>query len=272
MFDNSMKNKQLLVTGCLDDGGLYKIDLANIHLTVLMNNGDFRGIAKYRHRCNDCYIVLSNEYGILKLDRNFNIIQEKNKIEALDLHGAAIYNNQLYIVETAINAIGIYNLEDLSRIDEIRFSDINSDVLHVNDIYFSGKRLFVSMFSEIQNWRELRSNSGVIVEYSISKKEIIKHHFKQLNKPHSVICSNNKLYYCNTFEREVRKEGGVILHTEKYPRGLTAMNDTFFVGLSMSRNKKEQEGNAEVLIYNHSLQTSQHISVPCQEIYGLLLI
>jgi hypothetical protein len=265
-----MKN-QILVTGCMKDGGLYKIDLWNNELVSLYTNGDFRGITKYRHQFKNRYIVVSNEYGILKLDKDFKIIQQNEKSD-LDFHGAAIYRNRLYIVETEMNAIGIYDLDQLIRIDEIRFSTINYDVLHVNDIYFCGNRLFISMFSEKPNWRESEHKSGVVAEYSLSQNKIVKLHFQQLNKPHSIVCSNNDLYFCNTFEWEVRKGREVILRTKMYPRGLAIMDDIYFVGLSTSRKGKEQGGSAEVLIYNRSTQTSRHIVIPCKEIYGLLII
>jgi hypothetical protein len=263
--------KHLLVTCCMKDGGLYRLDLTNSRLEAIFPGGDFRGIAKYRHRLRNYYIVVSNDDGILKLDRHFSIIQQ-NKVLDLDFHGAAVYRNCAYIVETATNTIGIYEREHLSRIGEIRLSLFNDDVLHVNDLDFSGDRLFISMFSDKPGWREQEGRSGVILEYSLSKHEIVQAHCRQLNKPHSVICSSDGLYYCNTFDHTVMKGSELIVRTSKYPRGLAVTDDTLFVGLSVSRQSEEQDERAEIMVYNRSAQTSQYVAVPCKEIYSLLLI
>ncbi|SFE85984.1 hypothetical protein SAMN04487969_10884 [Paenibacillus algorifonticola] len=97
--------------------------------------------------CRDGFFLATNSHGILKLNERLNIVNNYD-VPSLDLHGMKLGPNQiLYVVETAVNALGIYQTNPFKRIDEIKISPFSDDQNHINDIYISNDSIFVSMFS-----------------------------------------------------------------------------------------------------------------------------
>lgn len=263
-------NCKLLISCCNQNSGLYLLEFEprkNRLNKVLEAN--CRGIVRYKEK----YILTTIDKGILILDADLNIIKQKEITDILDLHGIALYNDRAYIVETKRNAIGIYDLISLERIDEINFSTENNDIYHINDLFIIEDKIYVSMFSFTRHWRELPDNAsgaGIILEYSLEKKEIIKPVLENLTHPHSILVYDGQLFYCNSAKYEVKRNNEVIFNTDDYSRGLAIHNEFIFVG--QSDNRKSSGQGCGLYIFNVITDKVEFIKLPSQEVYGILSI
>jgi hypothetical protein len=221
---------RLLVSCCNVHGALYSIENENGTLKIhKVLDEDCRGMARYK----DHLILATHSSGILKLNSLYQV-ESKNGVVKNDYHGVAIYGEKAYIAETSQNVIGIYELAGLKRIGEIRFPPIGQDVNHINDVFISGNRLFVSMFSMKGDWRNQPVKSGAIWEYSLTDHKPVKVHHRLLSQPHSVLHVQNQLFYCNSAKFEVRKGHQIFFRGLGYTRGLAIFGDLVFIGQSES--------------------------------------
>lgn len=272
---------KLLISCCNHKGGLYLVHFKQQQPEIkkILNVG-CTGITKY----GSSFVVISNSHGIFILDENLKVIMNKALSTELDLHGVAIDNDKAYIIETKTNSIGIYNLKNnLERIDEIRFSPENDDVCHVNDLYIANDKLYVSMFSYPPRKNSLsfanKTYRGVILEYSLQERKVVKICHDKLLQPHSVLHYDNKMFYCVSGEFLVKRNEEDIFKCLGYTRGLAVRNQTMFVGQSESRQipvllNKHTNILLDCGIYVHDISTklSSFIHIPSEEIYGILVI
>lgn len=277
---------RILVSCCNQKGGLYLVHFKDQQYELKkVLNVECRGIAKY----GSSFVVISNYHGVFILDKNLKVIKKKALSTELDLHGIAINNDKAYIVETKTNSIGIYDLKnDFERIDEIRFSPKNDDVCHVNDLYIANDKLYISMFSypSMKNFYTYPSFSpnkkihqGVILEYSLHGRKIIKILHSKLFQPHSIQVYDKQLYYCVSGKFLVKRNEEVIFSCLGYTRGLAIKNQTLFIGQSESRHievlLKEHRNllfDCGIYIYDISTKLSSFVHLPSEEIYGILVI
>ncbi|CAH0197934.1 hypothetical protein SRABI96_01840 [Peribacillus sp. Bi96] len=277
---------KLLISCCNHKGGLYLVQIIQQQYEIIkVLHVGCTGITKY----GSSFVVISNSHGIFILDENLKVIKNKVLSTELDLHGIAIDNDKAYIVETKTNSIGIYDLKnDLERMDEIRFSPKNDDVSHVNDLYIVNDTLHVSMFSNPQRKKLTSFGSyfppktirpGVILEYSLQERKVVKICHDKLFQPHSVLHHDNNLYYCVSGEFLVKRNEEDIFKGLGYTRGLAVKNQTMFIGQSESRHisillKKHTNVLLDCGIYVHDISTklSSFIHIPSEEIYGILVI
>lgn len=209
---------QVLITCCNQNGGLYLAYFKDQQYELKkVLNVECRGIAKY----GNSFVVVSNTDGIFILDEQLNVIKHKALSTSLDLHGIAIADDKAYIVETKTNSIGVYDLQNnMERIDEIIFSSENEDVCHVNDLFIANDKLYVSMFSyplkkkclSFASYSTQKTiNQGVIIEYSLRKRKIVKVFHDKLFQPHSVLLYENQLYYCVSGKLLVKRNEEIFL-------------------------------------------------------------
>ncbi|WHX62824.1 DUF4915 domain-containing protein [Peribacillus frigoritolerans] len=272
---------KLLISCCNHKGGLYLVHFKQQQPEIkrILNVG-CTGITKY----GSSFVVISNSHGIFILDENLKVIMNKALSTELDLHGVAIDNDKAYIIETKTNSIGVYNLKNnLERIDEIRFSPENDDVCHVNDLHIANDKLYVSMFSYPPRKNSLsfanKTYRGVILEYSLQERKVVKICHDKLLQPHSVLHYDNKMFYCVSGEFLVKRNEEDIFKCLGYTRGLAVRNQTMFVGQSESRQipvllNKHTNILLDCGIYVHDISTklSSFIHIPSEEIYGILVI
>jgi hypothetical protein len=271
---------QLLITCCNQDGGLYVANFKNgTYSLKKVFNVESRGIAKYK----DQYVLVSKDE-IFILNKALNVIETKKLAKMLDLHGVAIYNDQAFIVETKTNAIGIYNLKNMEKVDEIKFSPENDDVCHINDICIQDDKAYISMFSyyasnSFPSIFKDGNTKGVIVEYSLLLRKTTRIMQKNLFQPHSIKKYNGELYYCSSANFHVQKNEEIIFKGLGYLRGLDIKNEIIFIGQSESRHvdmllKEHHNILFDCGIYIHNLNTkiSSFIHVPSKEIYQILII
>jgi hypothetical protein len=283
-----VKDCQLLITCCNQNGGLFLINFYDQQYEVKkILDGEFRGIAKF----GNFYVLVSGSKGIFILDKTFNVINHKQITGKLDFHGVSVYKDKAYIVETKTNSIGVYDLqENIEKIDEIRLSNENHDVCHVNDLFIRNDILYVSMFSYPNNisknsflfrhfLQRKPTEQGLIIAYSLKGKKIIGISQDKLFQPHSVLIHDNQLYYCVSAKFLVKKNEEVIFNCYGYTRGLAIKDQIMFIGQSKSRNldvlTKEHTNvmlNCGIYIHDISSRQSFFVEIPANEIYGILVV
>lgn len=272
----SYDDTSLLVTCCNNNGGLFLIVFSeNEHTYKKIIDGDCRGIAKYP----EGYVLASNEHGILLLNNEFEVLNRYIPGKLMDYHGVAVNNDKAYIVESALNTIGVFALPTLERIEEIVMDDAQEDILHINDIFIWDNQMYLSMFSFSGNWREKMEDTGVVVKIDLNdytKQEIILRNFKH---PHSIRIHNDKILVCNSAHFEVKENNEIIFKGSGYLRGLAVSENKYYFGQSESRNVewvRNQKTNisidAGIHIFDRKEKLSKFISLPVCEVYGLLSI
>ncbi|WP_273484784.1 DUF4915 domain-containing protein [Desulforamulus ruminis] len=266
---------KVLVTCCNLMGGLYEIyfDEQDYHIKKILE-GDCRGIAKY----SDNYVLVTNSSEILLLDFNYQTIKSYKTEEILDLHGVAVRDEKAYVVETRRNAVGVYRLPDLVKIEELRISQEDYDVNHVNDICIDQENIYVSMFSSSGEWRKNSIYSGLVKEYSLLDLSYVNTVFCDLKHPHSVIKEGENILYCNSADFEVMENKNTIFRGLGYTRGLAANNEFIYIGQSESRNIEVSRQNrlnisldCGINVFNIREKVSRFITLPSKEVYAILV-
>ncbi|MCL6444263.1 MAG: TIGR03032 family protein [Alicyclobacillus sp.] len=274
-----MERITLIITCCNRLAGLYVIDIhcSQQHIDLEVRKvleEDCRGICK----TDSGYALATNSSGLLVLNNDLQIVNRYTPERHMDYHGVAARGQMTYAVETAINSIGIYDLNSLSRVGAIRFSDEDSDVNHVNDIYVDRDALYVSMFSCQGSWRSAPVDSGVIVEYSLQTSKVTKVLYSGLKQPHSVTMFNNSIYYCDSGRLLVKQDDKPIFQSMGWTRGLAMVDSLVFIGQSHSRNtsitsadKMNISLDCGIHIFDRSSRLSTFLPLPSEEIYAILV-
>ncbi|WP_186445787.1 DUF4915 domain-containing protein [Paenibacillus cremeus] len=258
-------------------GGLYVVDfnLKNIRKVLA---ADCRGIAEF----NDGFFVATNSHGILKLDKDCNLINSYEMPSDLDLHGMRYDESTslLYIVETKRNAIGIYETTPFNRVDEIKISPSDDDQNHLNDIWLEGNRLYVSMFSLKGGFKQREGEQdGVIAEIDLTKKTIVNVLYERLQYPHTVFKINDDFYYCDSLKLNLKKGDCILAQFNGFTRGCAFDGRYFYIGQSEMRHLSkilETQSNVSIdcgiHIFDSSVRTNQFIPFPEKQIYEIVIL
>ncbi|WP_078412205.1 DUF4915 domain-containing protein [Priestia abyssalis] len=283
-------NKKLLVSS--ESGGqqntidgLYEVDIRK-ETAKLVRLGDFGGIKKYK----DGYVVLDRSKNqLLFLDSHLNKSLEF-PIDANfnnDLHGVDISNDGLiYIVSTINNTVIILNKDTMKKEGELVFSDQNIvDNHHINDICITDDSIFLSMFSFSGGWRGKNYElwDGGIIRFDRKSLEPMEIIIQNLKAPHSVLISNQDLYYCDSLNLNVSK---VNLHSKVstlvaqfygFTRGLFLDNNILIVGQSRMRHLQRTNDkfsnismDTGIHIYDLDLKVSKFIKLPVENVYSVV--
>ncbi|QYR22308.1 hypothetical protein KZ483_04755 [Paenibacillus sp. sptzw28] len=258
-------DKKWLVTCCNQLGGLFKLDPKTGEYEKLLGE-DCRGIAKY----NNQYVLATTSSGLLLLDNHFQVIHS-NKL-ALDYHGVAVDRNVAYVVETHRNAIGMYLLPGFQKVNDIKLFPEETDVLHLNDLFIQGDRLFVSMFCLNGPWRPQKERpSGGIMELSLITRQPLRVHYPEaVHHPHSVCMVDGKLMYCSSYPGEVKHGTDVVFRTPGYARGLYCDAKQMGIGNSRTRWNNGEQEQAGIYIFQRDDKSIRFVPLPVSEVYGIL--
>jgi hypothetical protein len=260
-------NFDLVVTCCNDQGGLYSIRCmdGNYHIRKILDD-NCRGISRYGSS-----FVLATATTVQLLDMSWNVIRTV-QMKGADFHGVCITKHYVYVVDTNRNAVLIFQLPDLELKGQIKLHIAEHDKIHINDLYISGNRLFVSMFSHRRQWRA-RRKFGAIVEYSLPEGKEVKTHLSRLSQPHSVMYVDGNLYFCNSLLCEVRRGEKVIWKAPLYTRGLAIKAKYLCVGLCLSRHReaaRHTNSQCGIMLLNRENGPNLWIPLPSREIYAIL--
>lgn len=270
--------------GGSDAGGLFLLDFKHNALKKVYT-GSCSGIL----RLDDRYIVTTDDNRLLALNDRFEVISA-TKHGKLDFHGIAALNDDVVLVaETAVNAIGCYNVETFERTGEIRFNPEKKDVHHINDLWLEGRTLYVSMFSPYNRWYiNPVEKSGAIVAIDVGDFRPDRHldidpaeHIVVggLFMPHSVTVHNGRLAYCDSMSFRAFAGKETPIQLAGFTRGLAIAGDTAFIGQSRMRHVlriPHQVSNCMldggIYVYHSEYRISRFVPLPAQQVYQILIL
>jgi len=260
-------NQKALVTCCNYNGGLFELDIKPDLVSVKkILDGDFRGIAKY----NGYFIIAENcgnRSNLNIMDSDYRIVEKRLLDSMYDLHGLAINGELAFVVETCHNRIGIYEVSTLSRIEEIAVSTDNHDLHHVNDVFIHNDSLYVSMFHS-----HISMQSGSILEYSLEDGTFKGICASGVYQPHSPLYYQGHVYYCESPNSQVKKEGQIVYQGKGYTRGLAISEGKMYVGQSKPRNSTSNDWVCGIDIYELKHSRSCFKEIPAEEVYAILIL
>lgn len=275
--------ERLLVTGPNDPGhkgGLFEVNFRQGHIRAIAA-GDYRGMVRAG---GQYFVALPN--GIVRYSQTFDMLQFKD-IGDMDIHGLAIWQEQwLFAVETARNAIGVYDLASLTRTGEIRFHAADVDENHLNDVSIVNDVLYVSMFSPNGQWQQLVAEpAGAVLSIPLGDVDFTTGRAMQQAKvardrlymPHSVQFHENQLVYCESLRFCTVLNSEEIIEQQGFTRGLGFYQDTVFVGQSAMRHlsrvygKRHVSMDSGIYVYRRNHRQQRFISLPVRQVYQILV-
>lgn len=267
-----------------DEGGLFLLDFRHNSLEKLYTGGCV-GMAWVHDRL----IVATSDNQIVAMDKRFHIVS-RSEHRKLDFHGVAKWNDKVVlVVETAINAIGCYEIDTFARIGEIRFNSVDKDIHHINDIWLEGHTLYVSMFSPHDKWylNPLQKTGGIVAVdlsgYTPDRQLDVNpaNHVvvEGLHMPHTVMVHNGQLAYCDSMSFNAVAGNRTIIQLAGFTRGLAITEDTIFIGQSRMRHVlriPHEFSNCGldggIYVYNPEFRISRFVPLPAQQVYQILLV
>lgn len=255
-------------------GGLFLVDFETASITKLLD-ANARGFTRY-----DEGFLVAGETNIMFLDQDFNLVDTKDTGYG-DLHGLKLIdNNRFAVVETSHNSVGIYEIDTFQRVDEIRFSVEDKDVNHLNDILIEGDLIYISMFSEKENWRNTdQCKDGCVIVYNLKEKRIEKKLFENVQMPHSVMHMDGELVLCESLAMNVRREDEIIAQYQGFTRGMDYNGRFLFVGQSEMRHidrflkhAKNVSVDCGIHVMDTKTRCGRFIPFPAREIYEISII
>jgi hypothetical protein len=281
-YNECRPSTKLLISCCLVNGGLFFIDLRNGILKKLYN-GDCRGFVMH----NDNIILLTKNDGIVVFNDRFELVKRTEPIPQ-DLHAAIIYQDQLLVVESGHNTIGIYDVFTLRKSAELVFNDSTNDEHHINDIDIDNGVLYMSMFSVTGGYKNKQKAEldGSIVALPIADMDLhggglildfaqhVVHN--NLKMPHSVRILENALCFCDSYNFTFTYDNDKKVQLLGYTRGIAYDQSCFFIGQSKMRRLARDIVRATptsmdcgVYIYSVAEQLCEFIPIPAEEIYQI---
>jgi hypothetical protein len=267
-----------------DEGGLFLLDFKHNSLKKLYTGGCV-GMA----RVDDRLIVATSDNQIVTMDNRFHIVSTSEH-RKLDFHGVAKFDDKFVLVaETAINAVGCYEIETGRRAGEIRFNSVDKDIHHINDIWLEGQILYVSMFSPHDKWylNPLQKTGGIVAvdlsDYTPDQRLDVNpaNHVvvEGLHMPHTVMVHKGQLAYCDSMSFSAVAGKQTVVQLAGFTRGLAITDDTVFIGQSRMRHVlriPHEFSNCGldggIYVYNPEFRISRFVSLPAQQVYQILLI
>lgn len=267
-----------------DGGGLFLLDFKRNSLTKLYTGGCM-GMAWVQDRL----IVATNDNRIVALNKQFQmmgIMEYGNS----DFHGAAKYDDKVILVaETAINAIGCYEVETFRRIGEIRLNRQYQDIHHINDIWLKGRTLYVSMFSLHDAWynNPAQRKGGIISidldhfhpggQFDVNPANHVV--VGNLYMPHTVMIHKGRLAYCDSMSFNAVVGSRTKVQLSGFTRGLAITDKTIFIGQSRMRHIlriPHQFSNCSldsgIYVYNPEFRISRFVPLPVDQVYQILVL
>ena len=216
-------------------GGLYRVDpITGDH--CLLVAGDFRGLASHP----EGYLAVHEHDGFQLLDPELTPIRSAPISQRLNLHGVAVDPDcrRVFVNETALDRVGIYDLHTLERQGEIVPPPDGVggvDLRHINDVAIHDRALWVSMFSYAGVWRDRNWQDGTVMRLPLDGDGPARIVHSGLRQPHSLLFADGKLLTCNSLECEVLEDGEPLVDFGGYTRGLAATQGVLVVGQSRIR-------------------------------------
>jgi len=264
-------------------GGVYELTIdEDIFNYKKIYDGNVYGLIKL----DDDYIAVDIENGIVRLNKNFDIVSNTKLPEGARGHGIQYnkINQEYYICCSKRDSILILN-RDLKIKDEIflssKFKKFGEPFHHCNDCYYENGYLYVSMFSISGNWKNDIFDGG-IAEVDLNTKEIsaiinnnlwMPHNIKKIDGGFTILDSLRGKLLSNNMQEIVKFSG--------FTRGLDHDGIFYYIGQSRNRNFSKNLGvsnnisiDAGIIIFDEISKVSRFLQLPprLSEIHSITLI
>lgn len=237
----------------IEGGGVYQIDYCRGEWDLKKKfSGHSYGMLKQ----DDTLILNDSNEGIVRLDKNFKIVQKGDIPKGYRAHGITYSEEKKnYFVVCSMRDSILEIDENFKIIDEFfvseKFKRTNIPHHHINDCFIKGSSLYLSMFSLSGNWKE-EVFDGCILEVDINEKKNFVPVVTNLWMPHNIKIFSNNLTYLESLPGYLKSSNNKIIG--KFPaftRGLDYDENFYYIGQSRNRNHSKNIG----INYNTSIDS-----------------
>lgn len=267
-----------LLVSCIGHlGGLYRVDpITGDH--CLLAAGDFRGLASHP----EGYLAVHEHDGFHLLDPDLTPIRRIAIPHRLNLHGVAVdrESGRVFVSETALDRVGIYDLNTLERHGEILPPPDGVggvDLRHINDVAIHDQSLWLSMFSHAGVWRDRNWRDGAVMRLPLDGDGPARIVHSGLRQPHSLLFADGKLLTCNSLECEVLEDGEPLVGFGGYTRGLAATNGVLIVGQSRIRRLTRFPASLRALsldcglhLWDRESRATRFVPLPAEAVFAIV--
>lgn len=238
-----------------ESSGLYVVDFPSGHSRRFLS-GPTHGLRRF----NDGWLATSDEYGLVQLDENLDIVSTVDLEKGGRPHGLAVSEDHDLI------AVALSNRDEIQLFDggfnetgRVRISEkIDSGSgpqHHVNDVEIVDGVVFASMFSLSGNWKRGIFDGGI---WGFSVHDLardVNPVASNLSMPHSVMSVGGSLYVLDSLRgRVVRVPDEELLHEAGFVRGADVEPSGRFWLIGQSRDRNVS--GIESLPLNRSIDSS----------------
>ncbi len=189
-----------------------------------------------------------------------------------DIHDVLYFRDHVYVVGTLGNQIIKFDLA-ANELKRWTYSG-QPDSRHINCVGVWNGRIVFSAFGDFAETHGYKGNtpgSGYVEDLESGERLIT-----GLNQPHSLVQFGDNLLVANSGEKEIREytPSGRLLRKKRfaaYARGIAAIGEHIFVGLSRSREADDNDIKSAALVTLRA-DTWEEIAVaslPSREVYAL---
>jgi hypothetical protein len=267
-----------LLVSCIGHlGGLYRVDpITGDH--CLLVAGDFRGLARHP----EGYLAVHEHNGFHLLDLDLTPIRCIAIPHRLNLHGVAVDSDsgRVFVSETALDRVGIYDLHTLERQGEILPPPDGVggvDLRHINDVAIHDHSLWVSMFSHAGVWRDRNWRDGAVMRLPLDGDGPARIVHSGLRQPHSLLFADGKLLTCNSLECAVLEDGEPLVSFGGYTRGLAETHGVLIVGQSRIRRLTRFPARLRALsldcglhLWDRESRATRFVSLPAEAVFAIV--
>lgn len=282
----------IFVTACNTRSGMFIYNEINDELKQL-NEIESRGCCL--DEFNNIFVASHYDQCIYKLNSNFEIIHQTNKLD-YNIHSLTMYNNSIYAMNTYDDTLYIYNPKTLELVNTIYFKNekTKENFYHINDLYIIHDTIFMTMFRDqhfmgvndleyktLKNVGKMKSLK-LYSDYTKLGNTLI----DNLTQPHTPFLYKDYYMCCDSRKNKVIIKSFSdpiflqVIKTKGFTRGLEIINDILYVGVSTSIKRPTSKINTEdinleienslIEIFDFNNFTKiKEIEIPSDEIYSL---
>lgn len=267
----------LLVSCIGHQGGLYRVDPVSGEYRRLVS-GDFRGLARHP----EGYLAVHEHDGFHLLDPDLEPIRSVAIPQRLNLHGVAVDSDcgRVFVNETGLDRVGIYDLHTLERRGEILPPPDGiggGDLRHINDVAIHDQSLWLSMFSHAGVWRDRNWRDGTVMRLPLDGDGPARIVHSGLRQPHSLLFADGKLLTCNSLECKVLEDGEPLVEFGGYTRGLAAAKGVLIVGQSRIRRLARFPARLRALsldcglhLWDRETRATRFVPLPAEAVFAVV--
>ena len=258
--------------------GVYLVEDFKYTKTLLSKHATYSGVTwsdKYIYVAFRGEINISKDHyeGILKLDKDWNIVSELHMPDVYDTHQPYYHNGKLYVTCTNKNTIKILDADSLKLLDEVAiYGQRGGDIHHVNGLWWwpEEEKMLVCLHNNGRTSEVLFMNEDLHSMYKVVSAGLMAHD-PYIEDGHLYLSSSRTaaLIKYNLASREVTE-----IPLVGWPRGLARTKDYWISGISAYHKIREerQSSKAFVLVMNNSFDEAARINIPQGAIYDIRVL